>query len=115
MALYNVPLSGNLMGVLVLGLIFSCYTQRKQPQFCTSKGPLQSHIDHISVEHAVPCCTVLKTDKSCCGDHGFSLKHHSFHCRLQCCGKTTQRRHPLPHLVLKDAVLHDWNCQIKHT
>lgn len=44
-ALYIVFLLGILMGVLVLGLIFSCYTQRKQPQLIFSKGPLRSCLD----------------------------------------------------------------------
>lgn len=80
MALHIVPLSGILMGVLVLGLIFlRSYTQRKQPQLCSSKGPRQSHIDRPHFSGA--CCAVLHcaTDRQellwRSGDHGFSLKN----------------------------------------
>ena len=115
MALYNVPLSGILMGVLVLGLIFSCNTQRKQPQLISSKGPLQSHVDPISVEHAVPSGTVLQTDKNCDGDHVFSLKTPVFPPQITVLWKNYTRKAPLPHRVLKDGLLLDWICQIKHT
>lgn len=42
-------------------------------------------------------------------------KHYCFLHRLHCYGKNYTGKTPLPHLQLKDAVLHDWNCQIKHT
>lgn len=55
------------------------YTQRKQPQLSTSKGPRQSHIDRPHFSGA--CCAVLHraTDRQELlwrrGDHGFSLKN----------------------------------------
>lgn len=53
-----------------------CYTQRKQPQLSTSKGPRQSHIDRPHFRRAccavpcraVPCRAVPQTDRSCYGE-----------------------------------------------
>lgn len=69
MALYIVPLSGILMGVLVLDLIFFFGVVTHKGNSLGSalqSGPGNpSQTDHISAEHAALCCTVLPADSSC--------------------------------------------------
>lgn len=120
MALYIVSLSGILMGVLVLGLIFNVVTHKGNSRnSSTSKGPWQSHIDRPHFSGA--CCAALHcaTDRQELlrrrGDHDFSLKTLLFPPQITLLGENYTGKTPLPHLQLKDAVLHDWNCQIKHT
>lgn len=97
-----------------------CYTQRKQPQLSTSKRPQQFHIDRPHFSGA--CCAALlpASDRQELlwrrGDLGFSLKNTTVSSAdYTATGKLHREDNPLPHLQLKDAVLHDWNCQIKHT
>lgn len=120
MAPYIVPLSGILMGVLVLGLIFNVVTHKgNSHSSSTSKVPWQSHIERPHISGA--CFAVLHcaTDRQELlrrrGDRGFSLKTLLCPPQITLEGENYTGKTPLPYLLLKDAVLHDWNCQIKHT
>lgn len=126
MLLSAVPLSGILMGVLVLGLIlfFSsflcCYTQRKQTQLSTSMRPQQSQTDHVSTG---ACCAALHraADRQELswwrGDQGFSLKKTPpFPLQITVLRENyTGKKAPSLQPRLQDALLLYWKCQIKHT
>lgn len=95
-----------------------CYTQRKQPQLSTSKGPRQSHIDRPHFSGA--CCAVLRyrqTRAVMVKKRPWLLikKKSLFPPQITLLWENYTGKTPLPHLQRKDAVLHDWKCQIKHT
>lgn len=49
------------------------------------------------------------------GDHGFSLKTPPFPPQITLLWENYTGNTPLPQPELREAMLHDWNCQIKHT
>lgn len=126
MVLYVVPLSGILKGVLVLGLIFlCCYTQRKQPQLCTSKTPSHSlaipHRQAMVAHRAAPCAT----DRGRGGDDILLIKK-PFRSSPQITvpwgekkNDTRKRMFAATHgkiaIIKKDAAMCYWNCHMKHT
>lgn len=85
------------------------------------KGALAIPHRQTTFQWSMLCCALLygATDRQALlrrrADRGFSLKALLFPPPITLLWENYTGKTPLPHLQLKDAMLHDWNCQIKHT
>lgn len=128
MVLYIVPLSGILMGVLVLGLIFCVVTHKGNSRSSALQRhppPAIPHRQTTVARRAVPC-RAPQTEEEV-ETIFFSLKNQplftALH-RLQHYGGKNYRRKRLfattrskivTILKKNNAAMRYWNCQIKHT
>lgn len=106
-----------------------CYTQRKQPQLCTSKGPPAiPHRQTTAARRAVPCATDRQELLRRGGDDILLIKKtppfsSSPQITVQWGKKNYTRKtlfatmHSKIVIIIKkkDAAMRYWNCQIKHT